>query len=57
MPHNVVIDGNGVDAAGPIAQPGGTSAATADLKAGTYTFYCAVGQHRQNGMEGELTVE
>jgi plastocyanin len=57
MPHNVVIEGNGVDAAGPIAQPGGTSAATADLKAGTYTFYCAVGQHRQNGMEGELTVE
>jgi plastocyanin len=57
MPHNVVIEGNGVDAAGPIAQPGGTSAATADLKAGTYTFYCAVGQHRQNGMEGKLTVE
>lgn len=57
MPHNVVIEGNGVDAAGEIAQPGSTSTATADLKAGSYTFYCAVGQHRQNGMEGTLTVK
>jgi plastocyanin len=57
MPHNVVIEGSGVDEAGEVVQPGGTSEATADLKAGEYTFYCAVGQHRQNGMEGKLTVE
>ena len=57
MPHNVVIEGNGVDEAGEVVQPGGTSTATAEVEAGEYTFYCAVGQHRQNGMEGTLTVE
>ena len=30
---------------------------TADLKAGTYTFYCPVGNHRAEGMEGTLTVK
>lgn len=29
---------------------------TAD-KSGTFNFYCSVGQHRANGMEGQLIVE
>lgn len=57
MPHNIAIEGNGVETAGEVVQPGATSTATADLKPGEYTFYCQVGQHRQNGMEGKLTVE
>jgi plastocyanin len=57
MPHNVAIEGNGVDEAGKIVQPGAESTVTADLKPGTYTFFCAVGQHRQAGMEGTLTVK
>lgn len=57
MPHNIVIEGNGVDAAGDIAQPGSTSTAAADLKAGSYTFSCAVGQRREHGMEGTLAVK
>lgn len=57
MPHNIVIEGEGVEEAGEVVQPGGSSTATADLKPGVYTFYCEVGQHRQAGMEGKLTVE
>jgi plastocyanin len=57
MPHNVAVEGDGVDERGEVVQPGGTSEVTADLQAGTYTFYCSVGQHRQAGMEGTLTVE
>ena len=58
MPHNVAIEGEGVEAVGQVVQPGpDVSEVTADLEAGTYTFYCAVGQHRANGMEGTLTVE
>jgi plastocyanin len=57
MPHAIAVEGNGVDKDGEVVQPGGTSTVTVDLKPGTYTFYCPVGQHRQNGMEGTLTVQ
>ena len=56
-PHDIAIDGNGVDVKGEVVKPGaGTSTVSTDLKAGTYKFYCSVGQHRKNGMEGTLTV-
>jgi len=57
IPHNVEIEGNGVEAKGETVGKGEQSVATADLKAGTYDFYCAVGNHRGAGMEGKLTVE
>ena len=38
MPDYVAIEGDGVDAAGEVVQPGGTSEVSADLKPGTYTF-------------------
>ena len=56
VPHAVEIEGNGVDEAGKTVGKGGKSMATADLKAGTYDFYCPVGNHRAEGMEGKLTV-
>jgi plastocyanin len=56
-PHAIAVDGNGVDEHGETVQAGGTSTITAELEPGTYTFYCPVGDHRQAGMEGELTVE
>jgi plastocyanin len=57
LPHDIAIEGNGVDQSGDIVQPGGTSTVKADLKPGTYTFFCSVGSHRQAGMEGTLTVK
>jgi plastocyanin len=57
IPHNVVIEEDGKELAGfePISE--GEKAATADLKAGTYTYYCSVPGHREAGMEGQLTVK
>ena len=55
-PHNVGVDGNGVDEDGPTVESGKTSTVTADLKAGTYEFYCPVDGHKAAGMKGELTV-
>jgi plastocyanin len=57
LPHDVAIEGNGVDAKGKVVNQGGTSTVAATLKAGTYTFYCSVDAHRQAGMEGTLTVK
>ncbi|HET8955481.1 MAG TPA: plastocyanin/azurin family copper-binding protein [Solirubrobacterales bacterium] len=57
IPHNVVIEADGKELAGfePIAE--GKESETAELKAGTYTFYCSVPGHREAGMEGSLTVK
>ncbi len=57
LPHDIAIEGEGVEEAGEVVGPGGTSQVKAELKPGTYTFYCSVGQHRQAGMEGTLTVQ
>ncbi|HEU4706693.1 MAG TPA: plastocyanin/azurin family copper-binding protein [Solirubrobacterales bacterium] len=56
--HNVVIeDETGKELASfePVAE--GEGSETAELKPGTYTFYCSVPGHRQAGMEGTLTVK
>ena len=45
VPHNVVIDANGATP-GETVGKGEKSVASADLKAGEYTFYCPVGNHR-----------
>ena len=56
VPHNVAIEGNGVDVQGEVFSGGGTRTTTATLEPGTYTFYCSVPGHRPAGMEGTLTV-
>jgi plastocyanin len=56
VPHNVSIEGNGVEVEGETFQGGGTKTTTADLQPGTYTFYCSVPGHEDAGMKGTLTV-
>jgi plastocyanin len=56
VPHNVSIDGGGVDEEGKTVRQGGTSTARAELRRGEYAFYCSVAGHREGGMEGTLTV-
>jgi len=55
--HAVEIEGNGVEEEGKTVGKGGTSTATAELKAGTYEFYCPVPGHKAAGMKGTLTVQ
>jgi uncharacterized cupredoxin-like copper-binding protein len=57
VPHAIAVEGNGVDMDGKTVTKGSTSTVTADLKPGTYTFYCPVPGHRQAGMQGTLTVK
>lgn len=54
-PHAVEVEGNGVEEESDVVT-GGQTDLSVDLEAGEYTFYCPVGSHRQQGMEGTLTV-
>jgi plastocyanin len=55
-PHDVALEGNGVDVVGKIVTDGGTSTVSANLAPGTYTFFCSVDSHEDAGMKGTLTV-
>lgn len=57
VPHNIAVEGAGLDEKGPVVQGGGVSKVAVDLKPGKYTFYCSVPGHREGGMAGPLTVK
>ena len=57
VPHNIALEGPGVNEIGPIIQGGATSTIEVDVKPGEYTFYCSVQGHREGGMQGKLTVK
>jgi uncharacterized cupredoxin-like copper-binding protein len=55
--HNLEIEGNGVEETSDDIQGGQSAQLTVDLKPGTYEMYCAIPGHREQGMEGEITVQ
>jgi plastocyanin len=55
IPHAIEVEGNGVEEETKTVT-GGEADVTVDLKAGTYEYYCPVGQHKKT-MKGTLTVE
>ncbi|MBS1885708.1 MAG: cupredoxin domain-containing protein [Actinobacteria bacterium] len=57
LSHSVAIEGPGVNTAGEVVAHGGTSSVSANLKPGTYHYFCTVPGHREAGMEGTLTVK
>jgi plastocyanin len=57
IPHDIAIEGNGVNEKGEPVQGGGVSKISVDLKPGEYTYYCTLPGHRAAGMEGKLTVK
>lgn len=57
VPHNIALQGAGVNVQGPVGQGGHVSSIKVTVKPGTYTFYCSVPGHEQAGMKGVLTVK
>src|SRR3954471_10869670 len=53
FPHAIKIQGG---SSSQIIQGGQSTSLKANLKAGTYTFFCPVPGHREKGMVGKLTV-
>ena len=56
VPHAVEIEGNGIEEETETVTGEDAPPLTVDLKPGEYEFYCPVGNHRAEGMEGTLTV-
>jgi uncharacterized cupredoxin-like copper-binding protein len=54
--HALEIEGNGVEEETDTIAPGESASVTVDLEAGTYEMYCPIDGHRDQGMEGEITV-
>jgi plastocyanin len=57
VPHNIALEGGGIDEKGAVVQGGGTSEIQVNVQPGEYTFYCSVPGHREGGMAGVLTVK
>jgi plastocyanin len=55
-PHALEIEGGGVEESSDTINAGESTELTVDLEEGTYEIYCPVGDHRDRGMVGTLTV-
>jgi uncharacterized cupredoxin-like copper-binding protein len=57
-PHALEVEGPGEEVETDTLSAGGSAKLTVDLnKPGTYEMYCPVDNHREMGMEGEVTVK
>jgi uncharacterized cupredoxin-like copper-binding protein len=56
VPHDFVINGNGVNEKTPLLNPGQSKTLAVDLKPGTYDVFCSVPGHKQAGMDVKLTL-
>jgi uncharacterized cupredoxin-like copper-binding protein len=56
LPHDLAIDGPGVDEKTPVFDAGKSSTLKVTLKAGTYDFYCSVPGHKEAGMDLKIKV-
>ena len=56
--HDLEVEGTGTETKlASELDPGQSGTLTVDLsEPGSYEWYCPVGNHRENGMEGEITV-
>jgi uncharacterized cupredoxin-like copper-binding protein len=55
--HALEVEGQGVEEETETIEPGETAELTVDLsKEGSYEIYCPIDGHRDQGMEGTLTV-
>ena len=55
-PHALEIEGEGVEEESDTINAGDSTELTVDLEEGTYEIYCPVGDHKDRGMVGTLTV-
>lgn len=56
-PHALEVEGEGIHEESDQIEPGETTELTVTLEPGTYELYCPVGNHQDQGMTVEITVE
>ena len=56
IPHDLVVEGNGIDEKTPLLDAGESKTLSVELKPGTYDLYCSVPGHKEAGMDLKLTV-
>jgi plastocyanin len=54
--HALEVEGEGVEEETDTLAPGESAELTVELAAGSYTIYCPIGNHREQGMEGTVVV-
>ena len=58
LPHALEIEGNGEEfVSDTLNGKGDSTTLDVELKAGEYEWYCPIGNHKAQGMDGTLTVE